>query len=253
MIENSQYLERIDPDNPPIEVFHELLEAAFTPKDLRHLCQKSDKFSSLNSEFSPSDGLVDMVDRVIVYCRKQILWVELLSEVKKANPNQYERFKPRLFSEPPLYTRRDRKGASSGDLLIELHEWKVIHKDLQDLADKLSCVLSYLTSYRLTGDGDKLDDAGKEWQRSCEKTLELVHLGWDFQFVDSLAVDKVREYAFESKVEEIRERLLPPEIKQEEIEAVNLDLSKFINTCWVTMTIADREIIKLIDIMKQME
>jgi nucleoside phosphorylase len=86
----------IDPDKPPVAIIRELLQAAFTAKTLRRFCQNNNEFSSLGYEFSPADGLVDMVDRVIDYCWKRLLWNELLSKVAQFNPRQYARFEPRL-------------------------------------------------------------------------------------------------------------------------------------------------------------
>lgn len=86
----------IDPDNPPIAAIRDLLEAAFTTSSLRRFCQDRPRFRSLVTRFSTSDGLSDMVERVIVFCDEYLLWDELLAEVKEVNPRQYKRFEPRL-------------------------------------------------------------------------------------------------------------------------------------------------------------
>lgn len=86
----------IDPDNPPIAAIREMLEAAYTPKTLKLFCQDRPVFRPLVSRFSPSDGLVDMVEQVIVYCSEFLLWDKLLVEVKAERPRQYSRFEPRL-------------------------------------------------------------------------------------------------------------------------------------------------------------
>jgi hypothetical protein len=86
----------IDPGNPPIAAMRELLGAAFTTNTLRHFCHDRPEFRPLVTQFSTSDGLDDMVERVIVYCGEFLLWDELLVEVKKERPRQYARFEPRL-------------------------------------------------------------------------------------------------------------------------------------------------------------
>ena len=87
---------RIDPDNPPIAAIRELLLIVFNPEDLRRFCQDRSIFQPLVARFGPGHGLDDMVDRVIDYCRTQLLWDELLAEVAKSSPRHYARFEPRL-------------------------------------------------------------------------------------------------------------------------------------------------------------
>jgi predicted phosphodiesterase len=86
----------LDLDNPPVAVVRDLLTAAFTPEELRRFCQDRPLFQPLINRFSPKDGLVDMVDEVIDYNRTRLLWKELLGEVARANPRQYNRFESRL-------------------------------------------------------------------------------------------------------------------------------------------------------------
>jgi hypothetical protein len=86
----------IDPDDPPIAAIRKLLEAAFTVESLKRFCQDRPDFRPLLTRFSASDGLSDMVERVIVYCAEFLLWDRLLAEVEEVNPRQYARFGPRL-------------------------------------------------------------------------------------------------------------------------------------------------------------
>ncbi len=72
-----------------IATIRKLLVAAFTPEGLRRFCWDLPAFQPVVNEFGPGHGLNDMVDRLIVYCRKNLLWGELLAEVKKVNPRQY--------------------------------------------------------------------------------------------------------------------------------------------------------------------
>jgi hypothetical protein len=89
-------LPAIDADNPPIAAIRDLLEAAFTAKTLKRFCQDRPDFRPLVTDFSPSDGLSDMVERIIVYCGEFLLWDKLLAEVKEERPQQYARNEPCL-------------------------------------------------------------------------------------------------------------------------------------------------------------
>jgi len=80
-----------------LAAIHHLLEAAFTPQTLRRFCQFRSTFQPIVNEFGPGHGLSDMVDRVIDYCNTRRLFDELLNEVEKENPKQYERFRPYRF------------------------------------------------------------------------------------------------------------------------------------------------------------
>jgi len=91
----------IDSDNPPIAAIRDLLEAAFTAETLKRFCQDRPTFRPLVRRFSTSDGLSDMVERVIVFCGEYLLWDELLAEVKAANPKQYARFQERFGHSVP--------------------------------------------------------------------------------------------------------------------------------------------------------
>jgi len=42
-----------------------------------------------------------MVEKVVLYCQKQDVLPNLLSEVKQANPRQYARFEPLLQGQSP--------------------------------------------------------------------------------------------------------------------------------------------------------
>jgi hypothetical protein len=86
----------VDPNNPPIAAIRELLEAAFTTRTLKRFCQDRPVFRPLVTRFSPSVGLADMVEQVIVYCGEFLLWDRLLVEVKEERPRQYARYEPRL-------------------------------------------------------------------------------------------------------------------------------------------------------------
>lgn len=72
-----------------VAAVRELLLAAFDAKTLRRFCQDRPIFEPIVSEFAPGDGLADMVDNVINYCRKQRLFTELLPGIQEVNPRQF--------------------------------------------------------------------------------------------------------------------------------------------------------------------
>ena len=86
----------LDRQKRPIAAIRELLEAVFTPQSLRRFCQDRPAFQPLLKEFSPDHGLADMVDRVISFCERKMLWDELLAGVREENPRQYARFADQL-------------------------------------------------------------------------------------------------------------------------------------------------------------
>ena len=86
------YQHPIDPDDPPIAAIRRLLTASFPPQTLRRFCLARPTFRSVVDSFGPGHGLNDMVDRVIEYCEKGLLWDELLAGVKEISPRTVDRF-----------------------------------------------------------------------------------------------------------------------------------------------------------------
>ncbi len=81
----------------------DLLTTAFTAEDLRRFCMDRPVLRPIVDSFGPRHGLNAMVDEVIEYCRTQLLWHELFTEVQRARPRQYARFHSSLGdSAPPL-------------------------------------------------------------------------------------------------------------------------------------------------------
>jgi len=86
----------IDPEHVPYAAIRDLLEAAFDAGTLRSFCQDRPAFEPLLRCFGPADGLASLVAKVLEYCRTELLWDELLTEVEGANPRQYARFQEHL-------------------------------------------------------------------------------------------------------------------------------------------------------------
>lgn len=75
---------------------HDLLRTAFTAKALCRFCWDRPAFRPILSAFSDNPELNDLVDKVVTYCEKQVLFDELLAAIRRYNPEQYARFEPRL-------------------------------------------------------------------------------------------------------------------------------------------------------------
>jgi len=87
-----------------------LLLAAFTPQELARFCQDEGPVRPAVAYFGPGQGLVDMVDRLVDYCRTHALWDELLAAVRRTNPAQYDRFAAQVGG-ATLEPVRERGGA----------------------------------------------------------------------------------------------------------------------------------------------
>ena len=100
-----------------IGTLRKLLEAAFTAEELRTFCYDRPAFRPVVNQFGRGHGLADMVQEVIVFCEKRLLFDELLAEVRQWNPGQYKRFGadlgPAAAGEDsgPHTTPEDRTGA----------------------------------------------------------------------------------------------------------------------------------------------
>lgn len=83
-----------------VAVVCDLMRDAFTAKDLMRFCRDRAIFSPVQSRFGPSPSLEDVIDGLVEYCQKRLLFPELLSEIRLVNPRQYERYLSQL--EPPI-------------------------------------------------------------------------------------------------------------------------------------------------------
>jgi formylglycine-generating enzyme required for sulfatase activity len=69
----------------------------FTTETLPRFCQDRPTFRPVVNRFGRPYRLGDMVDEVIDYCDRYLLFDDLLGEVEKLNPSQYERFGAELY------------------------------------------------------------------------------------------------------------------------------------------------------------
>lgn len=79
-----------------ISELQNLLAETFTAEELRRFCIDHPLFRPVANRFGPKYNLVEMIDTIIDYCERLLLWNELLTEVARANPRQYARFEPVL-------------------------------------------------------------------------------------------------------------------------------------------------------------
>lgn len=79
-------------------VIRELLNRAFTDKQLRRFCYDRPQFRPVTKVAGPEDGLADVVDALIEHCGVYLLFDELLQEVQEENPRQFKRFESQLRS-----------------------------------------------------------------------------------------------------------------------------------------------------------
>lgn len=87
---------REDPFN--LAVLQELIETAFTTAEMWRFCRDRSYFRPVEKMFATDDGLEAMADKLIDYSRRHVLLAELVAEVRKGNPRQYERFAERLYN-----------------------------------------------------------------------------------------------------------------------------------------------------------
>jgi hypothetical protein len=97
-------LKRIEPDEPlpesepvsPLQynakVIHDLVMAAFTAEELWRFCRYHSAFEPMIDQVGVDYSLASITDRLITHCEKKMLFPELLAEIRKINPRQYDRF-----------------------------------------------------------------------------------------------------------------------------------------------------------------
>jgi formylglycine-generating enzyme required for sulfatase activity len=79
-----------------IAAIRRLLLEAFTAKELYRLCRDHPDLCPIVTRTSPEQGLDDMANEVIEYCRTHLAFEDLLAAVAEENPRQYARFEPEL-------------------------------------------------------------------------------------------------------------------------------------------------------------
>ena len=85
-----------------LAAIRDLLQDAFTAQELRRFCQERSVFVDVLNDFGPNDGVAKMVDTLIDYCDKRVLWSTLLWEIQDVNPWQFDRYRYRLHTSQDL-------------------------------------------------------------------------------------------------------------------------------------------------------
>ena len=74
----------------------ELVEEAFSPAELRRLCQDRPELAPATREFAENGSLRRITLDLVQYCQRMLLFPELLEAIRQQNPRQYARYRPRL-------------------------------------------------------------------------------------------------------------------------------------------------------------
>ncbi len=131
-------------------------------------------------------------------------------------------------------------------LFNTLAEWKLIHNESQILLNALNIPINDLRAYRLNRDTKNLRRADNEWQTSCVRKLESVPDRWKLQYVRHIKeLDKLREQT--SRLDQITRRLVQTDIPRAEVSRVSYHLEGLKNNLWTILTIADKEIVELVE------
>jgi hypothetical protein len=87
---------RVQPDQYHVPAIRDLIRDAFTDSTLRRFCVDRRALAGVVTRFASNMSLEDMIDVLVEYCQKQLLFGELLSGIQEANPRQYRRYQPQL-------------------------------------------------------------------------------------------------------------------------------------------------------------
>jgi len=80
-----------------IKTIRDLLSEAFTVDELQAFCLDRPAFHDIERDFGPTYNLNQIIVKVIDYCRTNLLFDELLIEVKALKTQQYARLQDALF------------------------------------------------------------------------------------------------------------------------------------------------------------
>jgi hypothetical protein len=90
---------QMQPEQYDVAAIRNLIRDAFTDKTLRRFCQDHRKLAGVVTSFPSGSSLEDMIDVLVEHCAKQMLFSDLLSLIREANPRQYRRYEPRLVAQ----------------------------------------------------------------------------------------------------------------------------------------------------------
>jgi hypothetical protein len=82
---------------PNLQAIRGLLRDAFIDDELWRFCYDRSLFRRICSLVNSGAGKDEVIDKVVQYCESRLLFAELLTEIRAANPRQYERYAPYLY------------------------------------------------------------------------------------------------------------------------------------------------------------
>lgn len=77
-----------------VATIRELLANAFTDESLRSFCEDRALFRPMLREFGAGFSFQRLINAVVTHCQTHALFGELLTEIRKVNPRQYQRYYP---------------------------------------------------------------------------------------------------------------------------------------------------------------
>lgn len=85
-----------DSDQYNLAALRELVLDAFMLGELERFCRDRQAFRPVLTHFGQKYSQEEVVDVLLEYCRTRVLFPDLLAEIHKSNPKQYERHYERL-------------------------------------------------------------------------------------------------------------------------------------------------------------
>lgn len=111
--------EHIPLDEYDAAVIRDLLRDAFDVGDLRRLCQVHQPLQPIHRRFTPTGTFEEMIEIVVGYCQRHVMFPELLLAVRQENFRQYQVYYARVYGREAAASRPVRPGAGVGRAEIE--------------------------------------------------------------------------------------------------------------------------------------
>jgi tetratricopeptide (TPR) repeat protein len=86
-----------------LSVVRELLTAAFDETEIIHFCYDTPDFRPVHEQIGQHMSKAEIINQLIEFSERQLLMEQLLTNVRRLNPRQYERYQPLLYQKklPP--------------------------------------------------------------------------------------------------------------------------------------------------------
>lgn len=103
-----------------LATIQDLLLAAFTAEELKRFCRDRPTLHPILYDLSPNASLNQVADQIITHCEHRSLFGELLAEIERVNPQQYQRFEPDLRFVDTQHASPRSRGVSKGFQVEEM-------------------------------------------------------------------------------------------------------------------------------------